>query len=538
MEPADLAGGRGTDLRLRLLAVQLCRTESEERKVKAQEIVSITSTAIPAADRNFGAGAEWLQFWGTVKIEFRRLVKTTTFIVITAFALLNCVPALIYSNTEGFGNTFLPVTYRLLEVIAGTLYLFLIAMITYFAGVLAWEERDSGTDEVHDALPNPEWPTYLAKLTALMSSIVIILAVVMCAALLVQFFHGYHRYQFGLFIANLFGIDLLGFVFLAILAFFIHVISPNKYVGYFGYITFLLLTTFIWQPLHIATYLVQFGQAQTMTYSDFYGYGPFLKSWSWFMLYWTAFCVFLAALTILLWQRGRETSWRSRIRNARLRYHGAVRFIAVAAAIGFVATGGWIFYNTKVLNTVRSENDNDRLQADYEKTYKKFEKQPGPRVTDVKYAIDLYPESRNMTMRGQQTIVNQTSKPLTEIHFSLANDYQTTIEIPGAKLSQDDQRLHYQIYTLTTPMQPGESRVHAVHHADPGAGLREHADQPRRAAERYFHSQPDRSPDRVSARQRIGRQEQTQALRTQGKRPDAGARAELHRRLPRQLHQQ
>ena len=350
--------------------------------------------------------------------------------MITAFALLNCVPALIYSNTEGFGNTFLPVTYRLLEVIAGTLYLFLIAMITYFAGVLAWEERDSGTDEVHDALPNPEWPTYLAKLTALMSSIVIILAVVMCAALLVQFFHGYHRYQIGLFIANLFGIDLLGFVFLAILAFFIHVISPNKYVGYFGYITFLLLTTFIWQPLHIATYLVQFGQAQTMTYSDFYGYGPFLESWSWFMLYWTAFCVFLAALTILLWQRGRETSWRSRIRNARLRYHGAVRFIAVAAAIGFVATGGWIFYNTKVLNTVRSENDNDRLQADYEKTYKKFEKQPEPRVTDVKYAIDLYPESRNMTMRGQQTIVNQTSKPLTEIHFTpgqrLSNHHRDT----------------------------------------------------------------------------------------------------------------
>ncbi len=47
----------------------------------------------------------------------------------------------------------MPVTYHLLEVIAGTLYLFLIAMITYFAGVLAWEERDSGIDEVHDALP-------------------------------------------------------------------------------------------------------------------------------------------------------------------------------------------------------------------------------------------------------------------------------------------------------------------------------------------------------------------------------------------------
>ena len=185
----------------------------ERRKSKLRRARRLPPPRFRLQQRNFGAGAEWLQFWGTVKIEFRRLVKTTSFIVITAFALLNCVPALILSNTEGFGNTFLPVTYRLLEVIAGTLYLFLIAMITYFAGVLAWEERDSGTDEVHDALPNPEWPTYLAKLTALMSSIVIILAVAMCAALLVQFFHGYHRYQIGLYLANLFGIDLLGFVF-------------------------------------------------------------------------------------------------------------------------------------------------------------------------------------------------------------------------------------------------------------------------------------------------------------------------------------
>ena len=147
----------------------------------------------------------------------------------------------------------------MLEVIAGTLYLFLIAMITYFAGVLVWEERDSGTDEVHDALPNPEWPTYAGQADGADEQHRHHSRVVMCAALLVQFFHGYHRYQIGLLSANLLGIDLLGFVFLAVLAFFIHVISPNKYVGYFGFITFLLLTTFIWQPLHIATYLVQFG---------------------------------------------------------------------------------------------------------------------------------------------------------------------------------------------------------------------------------------------------------------------------------------
>ncbi len=78
-----------------------------------------------------------------------------------------------------------------------------------------------------------------------MCSIVIILGVAMCAALLCSSSRLSSLPDWPLH-RDLFGIDLRGFVFLAILAFFIHVISPNKYVGYFGYIAFLILTTFVW----------------------------------------------------------------------------------------------------------------------------------------------------------------------------------------------------------------------------------------------------------------------------------------------------
>ncbi len=192
--------------------------------------------------------------------------------MITAAALLNCLTALIFNATEAYGNTSFPVTYQMLELIAGTLYLFLIALITYHAGVLIWEERDSNNDEVQDALPMPEWPAFAAKFVALLSSIAIILAIAMVTAILVQYFHHYHRYQLGLFVATLFGIDFSAFIFLAVLAFFIHVLSPNKYVGYFAFIAFSILNFFVWRPLHVATYLVQFGLAPSMVYSDFFGY--------------------------------------------------------------------------------------------------------------------------------------------------------------------------------------------------------------------------------------------------------------------------
>ncbi len=435
------------------------RSTKPKKKRKTEQTPSVTAIVVPGADRQFGPAAQWSQFWGSSKLEFRRLIKTIPFVVVTAAALLNCLTALITNATEAYGNTSFPVTYEMLELIAGTLYLFLIALITYHAGVLIWEERDSNNDEVQDALPMPEWPAFAAKFVALLSSIAIILAIAMVTAILVQYFHHYHRYQLGLFVATLFGIDFSAFIFLAVLAFFIHVLSPNKYVGYFAFIAFSILNFFVWRPLHVATYLVQFGLAPSMVYSDFFGYQPFFRAWAWFTLYWSAFCVVLVVATLLLWPRGRDLRWSSRLRNARLRFKGPLRVFAAVGLIAFVGIGAWIYYNTKVLNTLRSENDQDALQADYEKTYKKFESQPEPRITDVKYAIDIYPETRGMEMRGEQTIVNKTSQALSEIQFTLGNNYDTRIDLPGGKLAQGDTRLLFQTYSLEPPMQPGESRV-------------------------------------------------------------------------------
>lgn len=437
------------------------RSSKKTKKSAEEELLTAPRELLAAstATRQFGPGAQWSQFLGSVKLEFNRLIKTVSFIVITLAALLNCIPSLIFSAREGYGLTSRPVTYRMIEIITGTLYFFLIAMITYYAGVLAWEERDHKIDEVHDAMPVPEWPSYAAKFIALMCSITFIQIVVMAAAILVQSFMGYHRYQLGLYAENLLGMDLLLFAMLAALAFFIHVLSPNKYIGYFGYIAFLALNFFAWGRLHVATYLVQFAKTPSPTYSDFFGYSPWVQSYTWFAIYWSAFCGLLVCATIVLWQRGKDTQWRYRLRNGGRRFHGALAVFAVLCGLVFVGSGSWIFYNTKMLNQTQSDHDKQLIQADYEKTYKKFEHSPKPRVIDVKYQIDLHPETRNMEMRGVQIIKNETERPLTEVHFSLTPNYDYSIEVPGAQLAHDDRRLGYRMYTFTTPLQPGESRT-------------------------------------------------------------------------------
>ena len=430
-------------------------------KTVRAEAAAPLAVALPAPTLEFGFTAHLRQFLSATRLEFNALVRSVIFIVIALAAMFNCLSAIIFNATEGFGDTSLPVTYNLLSLITGTLYLFLFAMITYFAGVLVWEERDARVDEIYDAMPQPVWPAYLSKLLALLGSVAVLQLIAMLTGIAVQLAHGFHHLQLGLYLETLFGIDFSTFLFFAVLAFFLHVLSPNKYIGYFGYIVFAILNLFIWNPLHVATNLVQFGSRPSMIYSDFFGYAPYIGSWLWYTLYWAAFCAALAVLSVLLWQRGRDTAWKARFSLARQRMHGAVPLALTLSLAVWVLAGAWIYWNTEVLNKTLSQHDNELAQTDYEKTYKRFEHHQFPRILDVKYAIDLRPESSSMTMHGTALIKNETAAPMREMHFSVADaqDYATTIELPGAQLVTDDRRLGYRIYRLAAPMEPGETRT-------------------------------------------------------------------------------
>ena len=212
--------------------------------------------------------APFAKYLASVRIHFWGVVKSTAFIVIILAALLNCIPSVAFNAAQGYGNSTFPVTYWILEIIAGTFYAFLIALITYYAGVLVWKDRDTRMDEISDSLPSPEWVSYAARLTALLGIIAIVLAVVMASAIIIQAALGYDRFQIGLYLKELFVRDGSLFLFFAVLAFFIHVLAPNKYVGYFAYVAFLIANAFIWRPLNVATNLVRFAARPRVIYSD------------------------------------------------------------------------------------------------------------------------------------------------------------------------------------------------------------------------------------------------------------------------------
>ncbi len=432
--------------------------ERRQKARKTQEVPQSTPSSVVLPTVTSRASS-WDIYLSSVKIHLVGIFKGTVFIVVLLAGLLNCVPTMVMSAREGYGNHTLPVTYWLLEMIADTLYLFLIGLITYYAGVLIWKDRDAHMDEITDSLPAPEWISYAARFTALAVMVMLVQLLALVSAVIIQTSYGYHRYQLGLYLNQLFVRDLALFFFLGVLAFFIHTLSPNKYVGYFAYVAFLIVNLFIWKPINVASDLVQFAGTPDVTYSDMFGDAPYITAWRWFALYWILFCGLLAIATVMFWPRGKQSRWAERWRTARLRFSSPWPALAVVCLVLFAATGSWIFYNTKVLNRLLGPKDQLALQADYEKNYKQFDKLPEPRIRNDKYWVDIFPQTRNMTMRVQEELYNPYAQPLAEIHFSVDRQYDTDIQIPGTTLAENDTRLSYRIYRFTPPLQPGESRT-------------------------------------------------------------------------------
>jgi ABC-2 type transport system permease protein len=441
------------------------RFSSAEREAKHKASVPEEQPAlgpILAAPLNLqmagAARSAAAKFLGSIKIHFLGMAKSNFMVVITVLILLD-VPLLMTDATEGYGNQSLPVTYWVVGLIREDVSLFVLIVIAYYAGVLVWKDRDERMDQITDATPTPEWISYAARLITLLVMVMIIQLAALLSGVAVQAWHGYHRFQLGLYFQELLVRDASGFAFLAILAFLIHALASNKYVGFFVFIVLYCANAFLWRPLNVATNLVQFAGRPNIVYSDFFGDAPYRLAWDWFTFYWLLFCVLLAITTVMFWPRGMPERWTARGRNAALRFRPGWKVATAICLLAFTVCGAWIWYNTKVLNPLPGPKDMNRIQAEYERTYKPLDKVAEPRARSVKYSIDVSPKDRRVNIRGDEVIYNPYSHSLDEIQFSLDPHYDTSIDIPGAVLAKDDARLSYRMYRFTSPLQPGEERT-------------------------------------------------------------------------------
>ncbi len=426
-----------------------------DREAQARAALPPATPSAPAHPR-YDRAARWTQFAGMVGFQFWGMVRSVAFALIALLGVINFVTNALLRD-KLFDTPTYPVTRVMAETIGTSFSLYFLILLTVYAGELVWKERALKADGIHDSLPVPTALVYGSKLTALLGAQALLVLVLIVAGVFVQAAQGYFHFQIGLYFAYLFGTVFPPFALLTVLAFFIHACVNQKFIGHALVVLVFLAASIILPQLGLEHNLYLYAGMPTLKYSDMNGFGPYVQPVFWFTLYWTAFAVVLGVLTVLLWVRGSEADWPHRRGAARSRWGGGARATAAISALAFVGIGGFIFYNTNVLNDYVTARDARKLRATYEKEYKRYETLPQPRITDITVRADLDPQARQYVLRGTFQMRNKTGQAIPDVHVLI--DRKMTVRAltftGGATQARADREHGYYIYHLARPLPPG-----------------------------------------------------------------------------------
>lgn len=427
-------------------------------------IARSTPISIPQLRLTFGFATHARQTLAIAWKSFRTIAKSPgglALLVVLAMLVVLSLP----EHLELTGVPLLPRTEHVITFLTAPLanpqnrtWMIIPLLIVFYAGEVVWREREAGVSEIADAAPVPEWVLLLGKFLGLTLVLVAWLALLTTAGMLAQVRMGYHDVEIGLYLQILFGLQLTDYLLFALLALVVHVMVNQKHVGnlvaliIYGFIAFASV-------LGIEHNLLVYGSDLGWSYTDMRGFGPFLGPWLWFKLYWAAWALLLAVVARLLWTRGRERSPGARLQLARHHFTHRTAWTA-AVAVGLILTlGGFIFYNTNVLNEYSTDSDRMEQRADYERRYGRYEGIPQPRLTGTKLQVEIYPERREVDINGTYRLVNKSPVAIDSIHLATAPRVETgavALDRLAARVLADE-KLGYRIYALEEPLQPGDS---------------------------------------------------------------------------------
>jgi aminopeptidase N len=371
------------------------------------------------------------------------------------FAVANTAGFLWFAGSQ-YGTPDHPTLAATVTAVSNTFTAILIMIAAFYGGELVWRERDRKINELIDATPVPSWIMTVPKILAIFLVLLIVNLAAMATGLFYQLVQGSHFVGIPEYLGWFIVPAALSGLMIAVLAVFLQVLSPNKYVGW-GLLFIWFVSGIFLSNMGYSDPLYRYGRSPNVPLSDFVGAGSFWKGAAVFQFYWLCFAVILTVIAHLLWPRGTDLALRSRFSRIGQRLSvPAIALIAIAA-VGMGISGAYGYHNIKVLNRYQTPDELEKFQADYERKYLKYEKLPQPAVTHVVLNGQLYPKQRLLIVDGRYDLANKTNEPIGEIHIRKGDpDVEfLKLDIPGARLVSDDKQFAYRIYRFDKPLAPG-----------------------------------------------------------------------------------
>lgn len=420
---------------------------------------STPTESLPFAQTWHNATAHWKQYLSMTIFYFKSIIREKPFIAISIIGMI-VFGFITYSTNHTENLTLYPVTYLMMGGI-GSFTLFGIIISALYAGELTWKERTLKLNQTFDALPVPAHITLAGKITALTLTHLALYTLLFVCAVFTQTVQGYYNYEFSSYIFFILCVLMPTVLQVTLLAFCIHSVVNQKYVGHLGVVLFYVLQI-VAELLGMEHDMWGYATAHFGRFSAFNGYAPFLVRGFSFTVFFISIGLILSFIAYLFWVRSTEDTWKQRLHIAKQRLTRPAMSFASLMLMIMLGSGGWIYYNINILNTYRTNKQGQTLRAEYEKNYReKYRWFAQPRVTDVYVELDIYPYEREYVVRGRQTLVNKHQQAIDTILINWDENLRIHRLDYGreAEYLVNNTSFGFAILKLKQALQPGDSMI-------------------------------------------------------------------------------
>lgn len=430
-----------------------------KRKAKAETEVSNEKVSIPLVNPVLNGKAYAQQVWRLSWFYFRDLFKQVPFwaIVIAGIALLLANATSLF---EMYGTPVYATSYSVVGLVKGSFTLFFVILIVFYTGELVWKERQVRLNLIFDAAPMPDFVPLLSKFLGLTFASLILLFLLILTGLAIQLINGYLVIDWGVYFRTMYTEVLALILLYSLLGFFVQTVMNQKFLGFAAMILFFVLDTALdlWGWEHN---LFHFASSSLGRFSEMNRFGHYAQPFNWFNVYWFGLAALLFGIAVVFSVRGADTILKNRLKVGRLRLKPQVVGFLFLSLLTFGVSGGFIFYNTTVVNEYANSDERQARQAEYEKTLKKYEFLPQLRIVETNLNVDIFPYQRDFEAEGYYILKNKTDQPISQIHIQQSPDNQATLTklefSKGAILKEDLADFRYLIYDLEQPLAPQDS---------------------------------------------------------------------------------
>lgn len=408
------------------------RTKSSTRqKPTSLPIKPLVWRAVPPQD---GWRATWGQAISLVKIDLIYVVKSIPFALI-------CLGFVFSLSMEMFGDIEkgirLPQKYASSGLLASTIIdefntLCLVAVVFYIHDIF-WRSRASHFHLIESATPVGKWTWTLSKWLTASTLVLIFILLTLLLGIIFQWGYQYPIFDFGAYM-GIFVFVGLRQIATAGLLLAIQWLIPQRLAalvvaaGVIGVVATPFGNRLLNHPM------LEFLMPFAGKYTDLNGFGPYL---SYFAIRHT-FAIGIAGLLLFFTLKIRGLNFNNKT------------WISIG-----VVTLCTIFLGFCLTTDYQSVTSEEVLlaRAQYEKTYRKFQKIPQPTVKQVVVQVDLYPEQQAYQVEGTYVLKNLSQQKIDSVLVNFEEDFEViSAQWDGQQLG----KVPYSVVVLAKPLLPLE----------------------------------------------------------------------------------